>query len=564
MAKQTRLVALAAALVGSAATMAQDDLGTLNLLIIDAATGAPTPARVEIRDQKGNFYVAQDALLFGGDCDMSDQGAGLTDLPSAYAAFTDRLRNPYSNAIQFYSEGSSSAQVPAGGATVTVFKGPEYEVASAQFVIPAGKAIDQRIVVKRWSDMPSKGWYSADDHVHIQRPDPELNPLILKMMQAEDIHVANLLQMGKVRNFEIAPQYAFGPDSHYQQGHYILATGQETPRTHFLGHTITLGASKPLFDPDKYLIYRLIWEQSVESGGINGFAHAFLANGNVSPYDGMAVVLPHDLLHFVEVLQFNRSGYDAWYDILNLGFRVTPTAGTDYPCADQTIVGHERFYTRVDGELSYEKWVEAVREGRTFVTTGPMAEFTINGQDIGGDVLLEVPAVVRIEGSVSFNPARDALEVVEVLRNGNIIARFSPIDGQTTIAFELEERVEQSSWFALRGYGAEYNASGGVSPLHFGSFQPTSNVHTAPVYVSLKDEKATTNYPSSRAVAREWLARLYNLERVLDETNLEELGRSLEVPNFDAVPAETLRQNRAALLLEIEQAKEYFEMMAGH
>lgn len=558
----TRLAMLVTVVFTAGAAMAQDGLGTLKLLITDATTGAPTPARVEIRAEDGAYHVAQDAMLFGGDCDMSDEGAGYTDLPSAYAAFRDRLENPYSNATQFYSEGSSSTRLPAGHVTVTAFKGPEYEVSSAQLVVPAGGTIDQTIAVKRWTNMPSKGWYSADDHVHIQRPDPELNPLILKMMQAEDIHVANLLQMGKVRNFEIAPQYAFGPDSHYQEGHYILATGQETPRTHFLGHTITLGASKPLFDPEKYLIYRLIWEQAVELGAINGFAHALFSTGSVAPYDGMAVVLPHNLLHFVEVLQFNRSGYDAWYDILNLGFRVTPTAGTDYPCADQTIVGHERFYTRVDGPLSYEKWLGAVKQGRTFVTTGPMVEFRINGHDIGSDVLLEDTAVVEIEGSVSFDPARDALAFVELLRNGSIIARFSPIDGESTVAFELEERVDEASWFALRGYGAQLNAGGSVSPLHFGSFQPTSNVHTAPIYVSLKNGNSGTGYPSSRTVAREWLARLSDLKRVLSETNLEELGRSLEVPNFDAVPSETLRQNRSALLWEIEQAKEYFEAIS--
>ena len=547
----------------AAAATAQDQFGTLKLHITDEITGAPTPARVEIRDEDGTYYVAQDAMLFGGDCDMSDEGAGYTDLPSAFAAFRDRLENPYSNAIQFYSEGSSSVQVPAGRVTVAVFKGPEYKVASAQLKVSVGETIDQAIAVKRWTDMPSKGWYSADDHVHIQRPDPALNPLILKMMQAEDIHVANLLQMGKVRNFQIAPQYTFGPDSHYQQGYYILATGQETPRTHFLGHTITLGASEPLFDPEKYLIYRLIWEQAVELGGINGFAHAYWPTGGVlPPYDGMAVLLPHNLLHFVEVLQFNRSGYDAWYDILNLGFRVTPTAGTDYPCADKTIVGHERFYTRVDGPLSYEKWLDAVKQGRTFVTTGPMVEFRINGRDIGSDILLEDTAVVKIEGAVSFDPARDAVAFVELLRNGNIIARFSRVDGESTINFELEERVDESSWFALRGYGAQLNSSGNVSPLHFANFQPTSNVHTAPIYVSLKNGKSGMGYAPSRVVAREWLARLRDLQRVLSETNLEELGRSLEVPNYDAVPSETLRQNRSALLWEIEQAKEYFETMS--
>ena len=112
----------------------------------------------------------------------------------------------------------------------------------------------------------------------------------------------------------------------------------------------------------------------------------------------MAVVLPHNLLHFVEVLQFNRSGYEAWYDILALGFRVTPTAGTDYPCVGQNLPGHERFYTQVEGTLTYQKWLDSVRMGRTFATTGPVIDFRIDGEGIGEEIVVQGPTTVHITG----------------------------------------------------------------------------------------------------------------------------------------------------------------------
>jgi hypothetical protein len=538
--------------------------GSLQISIVDAASGALTPARVEVRDAEGNYHVAADAMRFGGDCDMSDAGAGLTDLRSALNAFAVSLHNPYSNSTQFYSEGTASLSLPAGTATVTVSKGPEYRWALLQVDIVAGVTVQKNIEVERWVNMPAAGWYSGDDHVHIQRPDPALNPLISKMMQAEDLHVANLLQMGKVRNFEIAPQYTFGPGSYYQQGNYILATGQETPRTHFLGHTITLGAPKPLFDAENYLIYRLIWEQAAALGGINGYAHAYFSPPNsFGAWEGMALVLPHNLLHFLEVLQFNRSGYEAWYDILNLGYRVTPTAGTDYPCAEQTIVGHERFYTRVEGELTYAKWLDAVRAGRTFVTTGPVARFKVNGRDIGDELIVEPGEKVTIAGEVSFDPERDALFLIEVVKNGDIIARYSRLDGQSTIDFEFEHSVAAPAWFALRGYGSQFNDNPGVSPVHFGSFLPTTNVHTAPVYVSLKGAGGAQRIQPSARVAGEWLVRLEDLERVLSEKNMDELAPRLEFPNFDAVPRDTLMHNRDALLLEIAEAKAFFAALAA-
>ncbi len=543
--------------------LAEEQMGALQLTITDAATGEAVPARVEILSQDGAYHVAEDALLVGGDCDMSDQGAGYLDLRSTLAGFTDRIENPYRKSTQFYSNGEASIQVPTGTATITVFKGPEYNVSVEKVEIQAAKTVEHNIQLKRWINMPSQSWYSADDHLHIPRPVPELNPYISKIMQAEDIHVANLLQMGKVRNFTIAPQHAHGPASYYQEGQFILAAGQENPRTHFLGHTITLGADSALHDAEKYLIYRLIWQEAVKQGGLNGFAHAYSPTGGLlDPHDGMAVILPHNLLHFVEVLQFNRSGYDAWYDILALGFRVTPTAGTDYPCAGQTIPGHERFYTKVQGPLTYANWLEGVREGRTFVTTGPLIEFRINGEDIGSEIELEEPIAVQVTGSAVFDPELDALAFLELVHNGNVIGRFSRIEGANRIEFSVSQMVNESSWFALRGYGERLNGRIRVTPGQFGLFKPTTNVHSAPIYVTLKHRPGVEKSRRSREIAQTWLARLEDVERILAEENMDNLAKKLEIPNFDAVPKDVLIKNRQELLKEIQVAKDFFNTLS--
>lgn len=537
---------------------AQQPLGTLLLTITDES-GTPVPARVEVRGADGTFYVAEDALPVGGDCDMSDLGAGLNDLASVLAAFSDRVENQYTGSTQFYSGGESSIRVPTGVTRVRIFKGPEYRVAVESVEVPSGNTTRLRIALDRWIDMPAAGWYGADDHLHIPRPVPELNPYISRILQAEDLHVGNLLLMGKVRNFTISPQHAHGPASYYQEGDYILATGQENPRTHFLGHTITLGARTAINNPEKYLIYRLVWEEAARQGALNGFAHANWPDGGLlPPQDGMAVVLPHDLLHFMEVLQFNSSDYEAWYNVLALGFRVAPTAGTDYPCADQALPGHERFYTRVDRDFTYENWLDGVRNHRTFVTTGPMAEFSIDGEDIGGEVFLDGAGAVDVRGRVLFDPQRDDISVVELVHNGLVVDRFSPIGGASSVSFSVELRVEESSWFALRAYGETLLENTIVSPTHMSSFDPTTNVHTAPIWVTLRDRAPLEQSTQAKAIAQYWLARLENMERVLAPENMEQLAARLERPNWDAVPRETLFNNREDLLREIQTAKQFF------
>jgi len=540
---------------------AQELIISFNLYVIDKITGQPTPARLEVRGSDGKYYVAEDAVPIGGDCTMSDFPKVLID-KVASVEFADRVsfRNPYTKTSQFYSSGQSLLKVPAGPTVIKVYKGPEYKVIRTEVEISESNSKKIVVYLDRWTNMPKRGWFSGDDHLHIARPTSDFNSVVSKMMQAEDIHVANLLQMGKVEDFTIAQQYAHGPASYYQEGNHILVAGQENPRTHFLGHTITLGAQNAHFDADNYLIYRLLWEKTEKEGAINGFAHANFPYGSfIAPHDGLAVVLPHDLLHFLEVLQFDRNGYDIWYDLLDLGYRITPTAGTDYPCGGQLIPGHERFYTKVEGELTYPKWIESVRKGRTFVTTGPMVEFYVNGLDAGQEIILNDESIVTIKASVTFDPTRDDLAFVELIQNGVVVDRISRIKDLSTIELAVEKPVSEASWFAVRGYGTRVDENPFADPVIFGTFEPTSLVHSGPVYVSLKDKKGLRKSERARQVAREFLARLKDLERVLSKENLYYLGDDLEVPDIDAVPRYILAKNREALIAEINVSKDFFE-----
>ena len=50
-----------------------------------------------------------------------------------------------------------------------------------------------------------------------------------------------------------------------------------------------------------------------------------------------------------------------------------------------TAVGTVRTYARLDpnGPFTYEAWMEAVRRAETFVTYGPLLEFTVDGRSMG-------------------------------------------------------------------------------------------------------------------------------------------------------------------------------------
>jgi hypothetical protein len=406
-------------LVGFGAQARPARPGTLELAVLDDASGQPTPARVELLDAEGQGYVARDALPTDGDCVNRVIPADYT-LERAIAVMSKQFMNPFTKTAQFYTAGNSEVSLPPGDYTLRLRKGPEYELQERQLHITAGEITTFTAKMSRWISLPEQGWYSADDHLHIARPVKELNPFISKWMQAEDVHVGNLLQWGLASGFHNTLQYAFGESGVYREGDYLLATGQENPRTHFLGHTIILGGHTPINEPQVYLIYQRFWEEAEKQRALKGYPHFGKLQG--AEY-GLAIDLRARLLNFLEVLQFEHGEYDVWYDILNLGFRMTPTAGTDYPCFG-SLPGRERFYTKVEGPLTYDSWLAGVRAGKTFVTNGPILDFRINGKEIGDEVLLKKPGSVAVEGRARFDPRRDIVERLELIVNGEPVKSF--------------------------------------------------------------------------------------------------------------------------------------------
>ena len=237
-------------LVGMLLTLAvacEAPRGSLRITIVDSETNEPAPARVSIVDDRGRAWIAGDALPVRADCGESwptrNQAVGALEDPRS-------VWNPYTETVEFYSNGTASADLPPGTYHVTVEKGPEYT--SRAEVVQVGPSGSQqiRIDLERWTDMRERGWLSSDGHLHITRAVPDDDDVIAQWMQAESIDIANLLQMGTPTGVRAAPQRMFGPASLFQSNGVGIVSGQENPRTTNLGHMIVLGA-------DRYIAFRM-------------------------------------------------------------------------------------------------------------------------------------------------------------------------------------------------------------------------------------------------------------------------------------------------------------------
>lgn len=379
----------AAAWAVVAAVLGVAEAAELTVLLHDA-DGQRTAAAVRLYDERGVLQVPAQAIDLGG--------LGYLYAPGALIHYADwtspRVRSQYpffgsswfrsqhpKDAACFFAEGEFRLELPPGRYRLVVRKGLEF-VPVARDVTLAAAARTENVTLSRWVDMAARGWYSGDGHVHAERTSPVATETILRWARAEDVRVVNVLLMGDARQTYYA-QPALGPAGHLEAGGTWLIPGQEEPRSRHLGHTLHLAPPALLRDAARYYAYRDIFDRN-HGRGLSGFAHVGRRRWSLGAERGLTLLAPAGLVDFAEIAQMGYIGVNLWYEFLNLGFRLTAMAGSDVPWGG--TIGGTRVYAFTGRQSSAGSWLEAVRHGRTFVTTGPMLAFTANGE-LPGSVL---------------------------------------------------------------------------------------------------------------------------------------------------------------------------------
>jgi hypothetical protein len=193
-------------------------------------------------------------------------------------------------------------------------------------------------------------------------------------------------------------------------------------------------------------------------------------------------------------------GFKTYYAFLNCGFDIQPTGGTATG-VHPVPLGFGRVYVEVDGDFTYEKWFRGIKQGRSFVTTGPMLMVKFNDQPAGTKIKVESgkePTQCKVTGTaMSEHP----LSRVEILVNGDVVKTLTmdkrpARDPEGGYRFDIDETVSfsGSAWVAVR------------------CFQPRPKeryfyAHTAPVHFQ---DQGTPLRPKVREVR-------YFLRRVQEE-----------------------------------------------
>jgi hypothetical protein len=485
--------------------------GRLVLRLADARDGSPLSARVALRHADGKYHAPPGSLyrLLRGD-------------------------------LHFYAFDRAELELPVGHYEVKVARGPEYRIARVECDVRPGATTDLRVTPERWTDQRALGWYSGESHIHANYGFGHwYNSPRTMLMQCggEDLNVANFMVANSNGDGVFDREYFRGRPDPLSNGQTILWWNEEF-RSTIWGHMTLLRLDhlvEPIFTgfahttqpwdaPTNGDIAELIHDQN----GLVNYTHP--AVNPKDPYLGpyTAKELPVDAaLGKVDSIDVMGSNFPAtvplWYSLLNCGFRLPASAGTD--CflnrIPSRLPGGARVYVKVEGPFTYERWIDGLKAGRTFVTDGPMLEFTAGAREAGATVAV-TDDHLRVVGRARAQHPLDRLEVVQ---DGRVVATVSAVGDRQSITIDQVIAVERSGWVALRVSG----------PNH--ADQPDGSVyaHTSPVYVEVAGKPVNAGADAEAFIA--WIDRL-----------------AADVHRRDRIP----RRSRAGVEAQLAAAREVY------
>ncbi|MCX6621650.1 MAG: CehA/McbA family metallohydrolase [Acidobacteria bacterium] len=491
--------------------------------VIDQQSGQRIPARVRLVDAQGREVVP-------------------VGHPAALAENAQEGDVRFQSRRFAYVDGGFELAPNALPLKYQVIKGYEYVFAEGELTADKLKDGAVTIPLARWSDLSSQGWYSGDVHIH------HISPKTCSLeMDAEDLHVANIL----TSDFTEDQAQFEGKLNSLSRGKRLIYVNQEF-RNDQLGHLNLLNLKK-LIEPVKPMqhthhpLHLGVCDRTHQQGGYVSWAHfpswpgvegaLDVAMEKIDGLEILSVLDPREMPIFMKQVVPELAGNDGlrlWYRYLNCGFRLTATAGTDKMTTFVTV-GANRVFAHVEGDFTYQAWIDALRHGRTFVTNSPVLRFTVNGKESGA--------------TLQFNPARDRVARIhataesqlpyhrlEIISNGQVIGEATPSGGRHRAEIHLEHPVTSSCWIAARAVEdlAEYRRQGiNFSKVHvdrgpmlsnyFGTRRPeTVFAHSSPVYL-IRDGQPIRSYDDAQYYMRymdnciEWLKTSAKFSRPADQ-----------------------------------------------
>jgi hypothetical protein len=416
---------------------------TLHIQVVDEA-GKPSWERIEVRRAGGQMYQCPDALR--------DHLSGTSGMQPFYSG-------------SFIVQGDCQVEVPPGHYLVVGMHGTEYVRVEKAVTVRADGVTNVTMVLHRWVNMRRLGWWSADMHVH--RPPADVEKAIL----AEDLNFAPIITGwgGSSDQFQMGDVYASEGKSQFavDDQHRVSSRNWEDERGP--GAWLFFQLLRPLEGLEKDKATRwwptgLSVVEQVRGQHAPGSIFPWIDTEKpfwwevpvvmaLAPSDSMEILPNHITEYGLEAGEawgrpftqgyLNREGWmddvlGLYYRYLNLGIHVAPTAGSASGVLPNPI-GFNRVYANFSGPFTVQKFFEAVRDGHSFVTNGPMLFF-------------EVKSEGKLMRATVEAHAGEPLDRVEIVADGEVIEWYPVRPAQNDFQADFTFDPNKYSWIAARCY----------------------------------------------------------------------------------------------------------------
>ncbi len=430
-----------------------DSLQKVTIRTVEKDTGKEVPVKLHLHGEFGEYLAPVDRQRTANPFWFQD----------LCVDFTHRQFQGLGNSSTevhhcTYISGRTEVLVPRGRIYLEVSKG--FEIRPVRRVFEIAPSTEEIVVelekVLHWRE---EGWVTADTHVHFLAPSSALIE-----GAGEGVNLVNLLAsqwgelMTNVGDFDGTTTY--GAKEAGGDGEYLVRVGTEN-RQHVLGHISLLGYTGGMINPlcsggpdesalgDPVGILLTEWAmQCRKQNGVVVLPHfpyprlenaATIVSGNA---DGVEMTAWGNLYGGIDPYSLSD-----WYRYLNCGYFTAAVAGTDKMSAD-TAVGTVRTYARIDSESEFnlESWKAAVQKGRTFVTYGPLMEYSVEGKPAGSRIELGGTGG-RVDVQWNVASATIPMSRVDLVVNGEIVESRAvdawKDDGSWSVP------LDKCSWLAL-------------------------------------------------------------------------------------------------------------------
>ena len=507
-----------------------DDGTLIDLTVVDADTRTVLPCRLYVQNtESGEWHFASSASPDGSAVEYKKQ-VGATpsvEMHTTLSAHPFRL------------------QLAPGTYRIRAEHGKEFAPAEQELVVGSEPA-ELELRLKHFINMSAAGWYSGDTHVH--RTMADLPNLVL----AEDLNVALPLNYW-VRDTTEIPS-ATGPPLEAKPiavdaTHVIYPINTEyeifsvNRQKHTLGAVFVLNHKTPLNIPAPPVL--TVAEEARRQGALLDLdKHSWAWSMMIVPVMNVDLFelsnnhnwrtqfgfpqwtienapdwpeVERDATGFTE-LGWTEFGMQTYYALLNCGFRMRVTGGTGAG-VHPVPLGHGRVYVHAGPEFSYDRWIEHLNAGHSFVTTGPLMDLRFNDALPGTTWKKDSSKnIVCVTGVIT---SLNRIQAVEVIRNGVTVQNpdLQPeqtFDGAWKYTIKTDVPLTGSSWVAVRCFEDLPNSK-------------VSFAHTNPVFIDVAGQPLIPRRRDAEFFVRRMDEEIVRNTGVLPDDCLAEYRKAKEI-----------------------------------